>query len=258
MHAGDDAVIDLDGLDRLIALLVARGYRTIGPVARDGAIVHGEVAGADDLPAGWHDIQAPGRYRLEQAGDPELFGWAVGPASWKSEFFQPTETVWRATTSDGVLSLRVPPRPERPVAIVGARPCELAALDVLDRVLAGGEVPDDRYRARRAGTLIVAVECGKPSSTCFCTSMDTGPDARSGYDLALTELLAGAHRFYVMVGSEAGAALLEELGWAAATEDDRQARRGSGGRGPGRDGALPRDRGSRRAVGSQPRAPAVG
>jgi len=224
VHAGDDAVIDLDGLDRLIALLVARGYRTIGPVARDGAIVHGEVAGADDLPAGWHDIQAPGRYRLEQAGDPELFGWAVGPASWKSEFFQPTETVWRATMSDGVLSLRVPPGPDRPVAIVGARPCELAALDVLDRVLAGGEVPDDRYRARRAGTLIVAVECGKPSSTCFCTSMDTGPDARAGYDLALTELLVGAHRFYAMVGSEAGAELLEELHWTAATEDDRRAR----------------------------------
>ena len=73
------------------------GYRTIGPVARDGAIVHGEVAGADDLPAGWHDVQAPGRYRLEQAGDPELFGWAVGPASWKSEFFKPTETVFRAS-----------------------------------------------------------------------------------------------------------------------------------------------------------------
>ena len=99
VHAGDDAVIDLDGLDRLIALLVARGYRTIGPVARDGAIVHGEVAGAGDLPAGWHDIQAPGRYRLEQAGDPELFGWAVGPASWKSEFFQPAETVWRASVT---------------------------------------------------------------------------------------------------------------------------------------------------------------
>ncbi len=157
-----------------------RGYRTIGPVARDGAIVHGEVAGADDLPAGWHDVQAPGRYRLEHEGDPELFGWAVGPASWKSEFFRPTETVFRASVRDGAVSFQVPPPPERPVAIVGARPCELVALDVLDRVLAGGEVPDDRYTARRAGSFVVAVECGKPSSTCFCTSMGTGPDAGPG------------------------------------------------------------------------------
>ena len=192
VHAGDDAVIDLEGLDRLIALLVERGYRTIGPVARDGAIVHGEVAGADDLPAGWHDVQAPGRYRLEQAGDAELFGWAVGPASWKSEFFQPTETVWRATVSDGALSLRVPPPPDRPVAIVGARPCELAALDVLDRVLAGGEVPRRPLRgapcrnADRRGGVRQAV---RPPASARPWTPD--PDAAPGYDLALTELLGG-------------------------------------------------------------------
>ena len=61
VRAGDDAVIDIGGLDRLIVLLGERGYRTVGPVARDGAIVHGEVRGADDLPAGWPDVQAPGR-----------------------------------------------------------------------------------------------------------------------------------------------------------------------------------------------------
>jgi ferredoxin len=224
VHAGDDAVIDVGGLDRLIVLLGERGYRTVGPVARDGAIVHGELGGADDLPAGWHDIQAPGRYRIEQEGDAELFGWAVGPASWKSEFFKPEETVWRATVSAGAVTVQLPPPPERPLAIVGARPCELAALDVLDRVLAGGDVPDDRYTARRTGSLIVAVECGRPSSTCFCTSMGTGPDAGPGYDLALTELLAGTHRFYVKVGSETGAALLEGVGWTPATESDRGAR----------------------------------
>ena len=91
MSAARDRVIDRDGFDRLIALLGELGYRTIGPVVRDGAIVHGEVGGTDDLPAGWHDIQAPGRYRLVHEGDGELFGWAVGPASWKSEFFKPTE-----------------------------------------------------------------------------------------------------------------------------------------------------------------------
>ena len=132
--------------------------------------------------------------------------------------------MWRATVSAGAVTVQLPPPPERPLAIVGARPCELAALDVLDRVLAGGDVPDDRYTARRTGSLIVAVECGRPSSTCFCTSMGTGPDAGPGYDLALTELLAGTHRFYVKVGSETGAALLEGVGWTPATESDRGAR----------------------------------
>ncbi len=224
MRAGDDAVIDLQGFNRLLVSLNEQGYRTIGPVARDGAIVHGEVAGAADLPAGWHDVQAPGRYRLEQAGDAELFGWAVGPASWKSEFFKPDETLWRASPADGAVSIGVPPLPDRPVAIVGARPCELVALGVLDRVLAGGEYPDDRYTARRSGALIVAVECGTPASTCFCTSMGSGPDAGGGFDLALTELLTGVHRFYVRVGTAAGAELLERAGWTAASEADRRER----------------------------------
>ena len=51
-----------------------------------------------------------------------------------------------------------------------------------------GAVPDPRYAARRAGAFVVVAECGSPAATCFCTSMGTGPGARVGFDLALTEL----------------------------------------------------------------------
>jgi ferredoxin len=228
VRVGDDAVVDVEGLDRLLTLLAERGYRTVGPVVRDGAIVHGDVRGTSDLPAGWGDVQAPGRYRLEQRGDDELFGWAVGPTSWKSEFFRSSETLWRATREDGAVRIASTPPTDGsvggPVAIVGARPCELVALDVLDRVLARGAVPDERYTARRSGALVVTVECGRPSGTCFCTSMQTGPDARAGFDLALTELVDGTHRFFARVGTEAGAEMLEQIGSVPATEEDRHAR----------------------------------
>ena len=101
MDVGDDAVIDRYGFDVLIAVLHGRGMRTMGPVVRDGAIVHGEISSASDLPEGWHDHTEPGQYRLTHDGSSELFGWAVGPASWKSEFFVPAETVWRATVAEG-------------------------------------------------------------------------------------------------------------------------------------------------------------
>jgi sulfhydrogenase subunit beta (sulfur reductase) len=224
MQVGDDAVLDVKGVGRLLAVLAQRGYRVVGPVVRDGAIVLGEVTGTTDLPAGWRDVQEPGRYRLEQSGDDELFGWAVGPASPKAEFFAPSETVWRASWRDGVPVFSVPPAAERPVAVVGARPCELVALGVLDRVLAAGAVADDRYAARRSGAFVVAVECGRPSSTCFCASMDAGPQAETGFDLALTELMEGGHRFYLRVGSEAGAELVEGVGAAPAGAADRRAR----------------------------------
>ena len=224
VSVGDDAVVAVEGLSRLIAVLGERGHRVIGPVVRDGAIVHGALTTAGDLPSGWHDVQAPGHYRLTEGDDPELFGWAVGPASWKAEFFKADETVWRATRRDGGVTIEVPRRAEGPVAIVGARPCELAALDVLDTVLSGGAVPDDAYSARRQGAVVIAVECGRPSGTCFCTSMGTGPAASAGFDLSLTELLEGVQRFYVRVGTETGAELLEAVPNRPATDEDRHAR----------------------------------
>ena len=102
MGPDEDVVLDEGGFDALISELRVRGFRTSGPVVRGQVILHGEVSSADDLPRGWRDQQAPGRYRLEQTGGPELFGWAVGPTSWKSEFFPPEDVVWRAS-ADGCL-----------------------------------------------------------------------------------------------------------------------------------------------------------
>jgi formate hydrogenlyase subunit 6/NADH:ubiquinone oxidoreductase subunit I len=53
--------------------------------------------------------------------------------------------------------------------------------------------------------------------------MGTGPRAEAGYDLALTELLAGEHRFVLEAGSERGLEVLSELDGAAPTEADLEA-----------------------------------
>ena len=214
MQIGDEATIDRPGFDLLLDVLHRRGLRTIGPVVRDGGIVHGEISTTSDLPEGWHDHAAPGSYRLTKDEGSELFGWAVGPESWKSEFFVPSETVWRATVDEGGVTILEGDETSGPVAIIGARPCEVAALGVLDRVLAGGAVPDDRYTARRAGAFVIVVECGSPSGTCFCTSMNTGPEASADYDLAVTEMAApidSGHLFLVRVGSDAGAEVLAQV-----------------------------------------------
>ena len=222
MQVGDAAIVDLAGLDVLMRTLAEHGYETQGPVVRDGAIMPGPVARASDLPAGFHDEQAPGHYRLRDDGDEALFGWAVGPGSWKAELFPPQQELWRTSRRDGEVTFREPgPGAVAPLAIIGARPCELAALSILDRVLEGGAAPDPRYQRRREGMFVVAAECGTPSGTCFCTSMGTGPAATTGYDLALTELLDDdGHRFLVRVGSERGAEILSAAPVAAVTPED--------------------------------------
>ena len=119
--------------------------------------------------------------------------------------------MWRAARDGGQVTVTEPEDRPVPCALVGMRPCELAALDVLDGVLAEGAVVDDRYAARRQGAFVVVVECGAPADTCFCPSMGTGPGAGSGYDLALTELTGGRHRFYVRAGSPVGVEVLASV-----------------------------------------------
>ncbi len=225
MRIGDEVVIDSDGLEVLITSLGELGYETKGPTVRNEAILPGPVHRVADLPVGTHDIQSPGRYRLERGDDVAVFGWAVGPGSWKAEFFPPTQELWRSTVDDEGATVTVPDSTAPPLAIIGARPCELAGLAVLDRVLLEGTYPDPRYAARRAGTFVVVAECGSPAGTCFCTSMGSGPGAENGFDLALTEIDDGqGHHFVVRVGTERGGEVLARVPVSPASDRDLAAR----------------------------------
>jgi ferredoxin len=206
------AVVSPDGLDDLIAALRDRGFRVLGPTVRDGAIVYDELESAGELPVGWTDRQEAGEYRLEQRHDDARFGYAVGPHSWKQFLFPPRVRLLRARRDGGgAPAIEEEPLDETPLAFVGVRPCELAAIAVQDRVFLGGRYVDRDYAGRREGAFIVVVNCFEPGGTCFCTSMGTGPRAEGGYDLALTEVLEGEHRFLVEAGSDRGAEVLGEL-----------------------------------------------
>lgn len=197
------AVLRRDELDRLLDAIRRRGFRLVGPVLKDGAIVYGDISSAADLPAGWTDDQDAGTYRVRRRDDEALFGYNVGPQSWKKYLFP------------AVARLGVPdagaPEPER-FAFIGVRACELRAIAIQDRVFTGGRHADPGYAANREGAFLVAVNCGQAAKTCFCTSMSSGPKAEQGFDLALTELLdAGGHRFLVAAGTARGAEVLAEL-----------------------------------------------
>jgi ferredoxin len=214
------AVIAPAALGGLIEALRSRGYRVLGPVVRDGAIVYDDLESAADLPVGWGDKQDGGSYRLERRDDEAIFGYAVGPHSWKRFLFPPRVRLWRAQRNGGAPKIEEEPLDGTQLAFIGVRSCELHAIEIQDRVFLGGAHVDRDYAARREGAFLVAVNCFEPAATCFCTSMGTGPRAESGYDLALTELLDGGHRFLVEAGSERGAEVLAELPSRAAEPAD--------------------------------------
>ena len=209
---GSTAVIAPDALQALVDALAGDGYEVLGPTVRDGAIVYDRITGLRDLPAGWTDRQEPGRYRLERRDDDALFGFAVGPHSWKRFLHPPIETLWTAQTgADGAISVTMPEASPK-FAFIGVRACELHAIAVQDRVFLQNPYVDTAYAARRRDCLLIAVNCGQAGGTCFCASMQTGPKADSGFDLALTELLDPAgHAFLVEVGSDAGTRWLAQV-----------------------------------------------
>jgi sulfhydrogenase subunit beta (sulfur reductase) len=175
----------------LIDVLIAGGYRCMGPQAKEGAIVYEELTRVEQLPSGIRDIQIPGGYRLEPMEDNRLFAWANGPQALKPMVFAPRETLWRAVRTESGFQVEAVMPDVRPMAVIGVRACDLAALRIQDKVFLQGNYVDPYYQMRRESLFLVAVNCTHPASTCFCASTGDGPRADHGFDLVLTELDEG-------------------------------------------------------------------
>ncbi len=206
------ALLGLEGFQRLLSILREDGYLTAGPAVRDGAVVYDEIRNVSDLPVGMRAEQAAGWSRLSKRDDGALFGYAVGPQSWKKFLFPSQSKVFAAQRDGAGFTLIHENHEPVKYAFIGARPCEISAILIQDKVFTGGAYVDDGYKARRENIFIVAVNCAEPGGTCFCASMGTGPAVKSGFDLALTEIIEdGRHVFLVKTGSEKGASVFSRI-----------------------------------------------
>jgi formate hydrogenlyase subunit 6/NADH:ubiquinone oxidoreductase subunit I len=94
---------------------------------------------------------------------------------------------------------------ERERVLFGVRPCDAAAMAILDQFFEE-HFPDPHYLARREHLALIVLACNEPEATCFCPSTGTGPFARSGFDVQLIDL---GDTFLVQVATEKGEALVE-------------------------------------------------
>jgi ferredoxin len=218
----DKVRVEAQHLAKLFSVLSAKGYRLIGPTIRDGAIVYDELSSSRDLPIGWSDEQSAGVYRLKKRNDKALFGYNVGPQAWKKFLHPPVLRLWKAQRqSQGFQIFEEKEQPAK-LALIGVRSCELHAIAIQDRVFLNGQYVDSFYKSRRENIFVVAVNCAQAGGTCFCVSMNTGPQVASGFDLALTEVLQDQrHYFLVEAGSEPGAAILHEVPHQIASAEEK-------------------------------------
>jgi ferredoxin len=93
--------------------------------------------------------------------------------------------------------------------LLGVHPCDVRAINILDKVFLGDEA-DKSYESRRRGTVLVALNCTRVCEKCFCESMGTGPFLRieKGFDLALTDL---GKNYLLEWGSERAGGLISSL-----------------------------------------------
>ena len=184
-------------LEAIIGALDDTGFEVWVPTIQDGTVVTRRHRDGDLLPVGYASDQSPASYRLASNGDRTRFGWAVGPQPWKPLLHPPDVATMTMVqrSSDAPVRVSVATRSSKPLALFGMRPCDLAAVDKLDRVLVDrAPTAEPIYRTRRTDAFMVVVNCGVPAATCFCASVDTGPHVQhrsDSHDLEVTEL-AGA------------------------------------------------------------------
>lgn len=93
--------------------------------------------------------------------------------------------------------------------ILGIRPCDARAFQLDDRNFDTSTIKDPWWVKRRQSTILVGLGCNEPCSTCFCTSVGTGPFDATGLDVLLTDVKSA----YVMESfTEKGERLVAELG----------------------------------------------
>jgi len=152
-------------LDRFIERL--RGMGTVYVPARDET---GEVALAEASRAG-----------------PLVLDYTNFRLPPKSFFLPQNQTLLRFSSGKA----QEPSLPGQGTSLLfGVRPCDARALLALDAVFLSDGVLDPYYADLRARTVVIALACTRPASSCFCTSVGGGAGDGAGADVLAVGLEA--------------------------------------------------------------------
>ncbi len=179
------------GLAKLTHDLREAGARVIAPVLA--------TESSSNPVADYREIEDAGRIAL---------GGPLPRLSLKEFFLPPTEALlsWRQVKGD--ISLDQPSGDYPRTVVVGAFPCDAAALPVLDKVM-GWDYRDDPWFGRRKATTIISRACAVKDSSCFCPAVGLSPDSLKGADILLVPVDDSGNNHLVEVLTPAGEELVE-------------------------------------------------
>ena len=191
-------ILATNGLLEAIAAWLAEGKRVAGPVR----VSNGQVRYA------W--LQDPADLVLDDFVHP---GNSIKPF-----LFPPHEVLFSFERTGRKVELKRTELPATEQILVAVRPCDAAALPVLDSVF-NWDHADVFYNRRRQLTTIISLACQQHDEFCFCTSVGLSPEDTSGSDALLVPLPGSG--FEVRIVTEKGRRLL--AGRVAASDQVAQA-----------------------------------
>jgi sulfhydrogenase subunit beta (sulfur reductase) len=178
--------IPADRIGQIVEALPS-DYRAIGPVKEKWAVNLGTVNSGSDLATGLATEEKPGTYKLVEGVAFDLSG-ARPMTSPKWFTHRPYELLYRTKRGpDGELKHETPADEPPKQAFFGLHACDVSGMYVLDRTFEQ-KYTDPLYQRRRQNTIIIGQNCLNPGSTCFCSTFDTGPGLKGGFDIGLTYL----------------------------------------------------------------------
>lgn len=145
---------------------LAEGKRVAGPVRTSGQVCYA-----------W----------LQDAAELVLDGFVHPSNSIKPFLFPRHEVLFSFERKGRQVELKRRELPAAEQIIVAARPCDAAALPLLDSVF-NWDYADAFYNRRRQLTTIVSLACRQYDEFCFCTSVGLSPADTSGSDALLVPL----------------------------------------------------------------------
>lgn len=179
--------------------IVAENNRVVGPVevgtGKDGRSIYAfsDVTEYGELKLGYSNTKLPAkRYFLPFIEDLSTF--KIEDDNWQKE-----------------ISYNI----DRPLILFGLHPCDINALNKLDKVLMYSVYPMPYYAAKRKNMFIIGVGCN-PRPSCFCRSM--GADtALHGFDMFITDLGA---KYFVEILTDTAFNFLGNIKIEEPQEDD--------------------------------------
>jgi formate hydrogenlyase subunit 6/NADH:ubiquinone oxidoreductase subunit I len=162
--------ITQQNLTTLLDTLIKRGTRVVAPHMNAGIPLYEPLTSAGDIVTD----QLPRR-------------------SAKEAFFPVCEDIMSYKKEGQKVELQdIDPARFPETVLVGVRPCDAAAIPVLDAVFSW-DYKDEFFLERRKKTTIIGLACTTADDACFCSAVGLSPSDTKGSDLFLTPLEGGGY-----------------------------------------------------------------